>query len=97
MPHYDYKCNDCGYKFEVFQKMTEEPLTYCPSCGGKVKRLIGKGAGPIFKGTGFYQTDYKNNKSVKDSDKQSTTKNGAGTKPEAPPAEKSKKEDKQTD
>ncbi|MGE5805283.1 MAG: FmdB family zinc ribbon protein, partial [Ignavibacteria bacterium] len=50
----------CGNKFEIFQSMKDEPVKTCPKCGGKVKRLIGSGAGPIFKGTGFYQTDYKN-------------------------------------
>ncbi len=60
MPTYDYKCNECGYKFELFQTMSADPIQECPKCKGKVKRLIGTGAGPIFKGTGFYQTDYKN-------------------------------------
>lgn len=62
MPSYDYKCTECEYSFELFQKMSDEPLHICPKCKGKVKRLIGPGAGMIFKGTGFYQTDYKNNK-----------------------------------
>ena len=61
MPTYDYKCNNCSYTFELFQKMTDEPIKECPKCNGNVTRLIGAGAGPIFKGTGFYQTDYKNN------------------------------------
>ena len=60
MPNYDYKCLECSHTFEVFQKMSEKPLDKCPKCGGKVKRLIGPGAGPIFRGKGFYQTDYKN-------------------------------------
>ncbi|HEX2960182.1 MAG: FmdB family zinc ribbon protein [Bacteroidota bacterium] len=60
MPTYDYKCTECGYSFEYFQKMTDSLLEECPQCHGKLKRLIGPGAGPIFKGTGFYQTDYKN-------------------------------------
>jgi putative FmdB family regulatory protein len=60
MPTYDYKCLDCGYSFEEFQKFSDAVLTECPKCKGHVKRLIGTGAGPIFKGTGFYQTDYKN-------------------------------------
>ena len=60
MPNYDYQCLDCGHTFEEFQKMTDEPLKDCPVCKGRVKRLIGAGLGPIFKGTGFYQTDYKN-------------------------------------
>jgi putative FmdB family regulatory protein len=60
MPTYDYKCTQCGYKFEFFQPMSAEPLSECPQCNGQLKRLIGLGAGPIFKGSGFYQTDYKN-------------------------------------
>lgn len=59
MPTYDYKCKDCGYKFEYFQSMTDDHLKDCPKCGGSLKRLIGSGAGPIFKGNGYYQTDYK--------------------------------------
>ncbi len=61
MPTYDYKCLDCGNTFEYFQSITDEPLSVCPNCNGTLKRLIGAGAGPIFKGNGFYQTDYKNN------------------------------------
>ena len=59
MPTYDYKCLDCANAFEVFQNMKDAPLKTCPKCGGKVKRLIGKGAGLIFEGSGFYATDYK--------------------------------------
>jgi putative FmdB family regulatory protein len=70
MPHYDYHCEKCGRTFELFQSMKDEPVTVCPekccqqkSWGkGKVKRLLGTGAGIIFKGTGFYETDYKNHK-----------------------------------
>lgn len=60
MPTYDYKCLTCNHRFETFQKMTDAPLMNCPECGGEVKRLIGAGFRPIFKGSGFYQTDYKN-------------------------------------
>lgn len=60
MPTYEYKCTECNYAFELFQRMSDEPLKICPKCKGIVKRLIGSGAGTIFKGTGFYQTDYKN-------------------------------------
>ena len=59
MPTYEYKCLDCGKRFEVFQKMTDEPLTTCEACKGKLKRMIGAGAGIIFKGSGFYCTDYR--------------------------------------
>ncbi len=75
MPTYEYKCTKCGYKFEVFQTMTAEPVKNCPRCNSPVKRLIGPGAGPIFKGKGFYQTDYKNTQSVKkESPKETPTK-----------------------
>ena len=60
MPTYDYKCLDCNYTFEQFQRISEESLSICPKCGGRIKRLIGAGSTPIFKGSGFYQTDYKN-------------------------------------
>ena len=60
MPTYEYKCSNCGKTFELFQQMNAEPVKNCPFCNGVVKRLIGTGAGPIFKGSGFYQTDYKN-------------------------------------
>ncbi|MFZ2324481.1 MAG: FmdB family zinc ribbon protein [Ignavibacteriaceae bacterium] len=60
MPTYEYKCLNCSHTFEVFQSMNAKLIEECPKCGGKVKRLIGAGAGPIFKGNGFYQTDYKN-------------------------------------
>ncbi|GBD86251.1 zinc ribbon domain protein [bacterium BMS3Abin03] len=63
MPTYDYKCLECNNRFEMFQPIIAEPIKNCPKCGGKVKRLIGAGAEPIFKGTGFYQTDYKNSSS----------------------------------
>lgn len=60
MPTYEYECSACGAVFEAFQSMTAEPLKKCEKCGetGKVRRLIGTGAGIIFKGSGFYVTDY---------------------------------------
>ena len=59
MPTYDYECSSCGHSFELFQKITDKPLELCPKCNSKVRRLIGSGAGIIFKGSGFYATDYK--------------------------------------
>jgi len=59
MPTYDYQCDECGYRFERFQSMSDSPVETCPACGGKVRRLIGAGAAVIFKGSGFYATDYR--------------------------------------
>jgi putative FmdB family regulatory protein len=60
MPTYEYKCSACGHAFEQFQSMTAPPVKRCPQCGkAKVKRLLGTGAGVIFKGSGFYTTDYR--------------------------------------
>ncbi|MFQ5823809.1 MAG: FmdB family zinc ribbon protein [bacterium] len=59
MPTYEYLCDDCKYQFEEFQSITAAPLEVCPKCGGSVQRLISSGNGLIFKGSGFYITDYK--------------------------------------
>lgn len=59
MPTYEYECDSCSYKFERFQLITAEPVKTCPKCSASVRRLIGTGAGIIFKGSGFYQTDYR--------------------------------------
>lgn len=74
MPTYDYECEKCGHKFELFQIITAGPISKCPKCKGKVNRLIGAGIGIIFKGSGFYATDYKR-KSKKASDKCPADKN----------------------
>ena len=69
MPTYEYACTACKHKFEKFQSMTQAPVKKCPRCGkNKVKRLISRGAGILFKGSGFYQTDYRSN-SYKESSK----------------------------
>jgi putative FmdB family regulatory protein len=60
MPTYDYTCDACGHEFEEFQSFSEQPLSKCPQCGKKkLRRLFGTGAGVIFKGSGFYETDYR--------------------------------------
>ena len=59
MPTYDYECSKCGHAFEAFHGISAEPLSECPECNGNVNRLIGTGAGIIFKGSGFYETDYR--------------------------------------
>ena len=80
MPNYDYECETCGKRFELFQSMKDDKLVNCPTSicdqGGKVKRLLGTGGGIIFKGGGFYQTDYRSESyqsgAKKDSASQST-------------------------
>ncbi len=95
MPTYDYQCQKCGHRFEVFQSMRDERLTDCPleDCEGPVKRLLGTGAGIIFKGSGFYETDYRSDsyKQAAKADKQPAADSGGGSgsaesKPAAAPA-----------
>jgi len=82
MPTYDYKCTNCSYTFEYFQPMSAEPLKECPNCKGELKRIIGSGAGPIFKGSGYYPTDYKGKSTqTTKSEKKVDTKSSADNKP----------------
>jgi putative FmdB family regulatory protein len=85
MPTYEYVCGNCGYEFEQFQSMKAKSLRKCPKCSrNKLKRLIGAGAGVIFKGSGFYETDYRSEgyKKDKESEKATTTKDTAKKEPE---------------
>jgi len=98
MPTYDYKCNVCDHRFEKFQPMSARPVRKCPGCGKlSAKRLIGTGAGVIFKGSGFYQTDYRNKSynEAKKADKEPTATSSSESKPaDKKPAEKKPKADK---
>ena len=73
MPTYEYECRKCGHLFEKFQSMTDERLKTCPECKGRVDRLIGTGAGIIFKGSGFYETDYRSDSYQKGAQKASSS------------------------
>ncbi len=64
MPLYEYRCRNCGARFEVNQAFTDEPLSTCHVCGGTVKRVVGRGTGVIFKGSGFYVTDTRSTNSA---------------------------------
>jgi putative FmdB family regulatory protein len=96
MPTYDYKCSACGHAFEKFHSITAAPIRKCPKCGkNKVKRLVGTGGGLIFKGSGFYITDYRSEgyKSAAKSDSGATpaaSDNGKASTPstDAKPAAK---------
>lgn len=92
MPTYDYVCSACGHTFECFQSMTDEPLTNCPECDGRVERQIGTGAGFIFKGSGFYITDNRSDSYSKDAknDKKPAESSTKSTKKESAPAPASK-------
>jgi putative FmdB family regulatory protein len=82
MPNYDYACAKCGKTFEVFQSMNDPRLESCPdeACGGSVRRLLGTGAGIIFKGSGFYATDYRS-ATYKESAKKDAPAPAAESKP----------------
>jgi putative FmdB family regulatory protein len=69
MPTYDYECDKCGHSFEKFQSISEDRIKTCPVCKGPVRRLIGTGAGIIFKGSGFYATDYRSESYKKSAEK----------------------------
>jgi putative FmdB family regulatory protein len=103
MPTYGYKCEACGHEFDQFQSITAKPIRKCPECGKtQVKRLLGTGAGIIFKGSGFYQTDYRSDSYTKAAggDKgSSTTKDSpkkdspSGSTPSPKPTESKSKTD----
>ena len=94
MPTYEYKCLKCGAVFEVFQKMSDPPLEKCPKCGSEVKRLIGAGAGIVFKGSGFYETDYKHNHFAGSETKKKELKNKETNKADTKPKETKESSDK---
>lgn len=87
MPTYDYVCGACGHALEIFQSITEAPKRKCPKCGKpKLERRIGAGAGILFKGGGFYQTDYRSESWKAGEKKDSGASSDGAPKPEAPAA-----------
>ena len=74
MPTYEYECQKCNFRFERFQAISEKPITRCPECRGKVRRLISAGAGFLFKGSGFYSTDYRKPSYYKEKEKSEKSK-----------------------
>ena len=106
MPTYDYQCDACGHKFEHYQGINSEVLKKCPECKkNKLRRLLGTGAAVVFKGSGFYQTDYRSDSYKKaaaaekpaSSDSSSKSESKSDSKPapkaESKPEKKSKKAD----
>ena len=92
MPTYEYKCQKCKKTFDQLQSMSEAPLKKCIYCKGKVERLIGAGAGLIFKGSGFYITDYKKRPSEGSKQKAESKAEGGKEKSEGGKAPEAKKE-----
>ena len=90
MPTYEYECKACDHRFDLWQRMTDDPIKECPECGGEVRRLVSAGAGIIFKGSGFYATDYRSEGYKKRSKEESSSKDSKESKD-------GKKEDKKKD
>lgn len=94
MPTYEYRCPECGNEFEKFGRMSDPPVTECPSCHAEAQRKISGGAGLVFKGSGFYITDYRGEgyKKAAESDKGGSSSSGSESsapKTESKPAPKS--------
>lgn len=83
MPTYEYECRKCRKRHEAFQPITAKPLTSCPACGGRLERLLGSGSGFIFKGSGFYSTDYR---SKRYTDAKKKDEQASAPKPSAKPS-----------
>jgi len=96
MPTYDYQCGACNHQWELFQSMNDSPVKSCPKCKKrKAKRLLGLGAGLIFKGTGFYETDYKKKSGGEKSESSSESKSSdSGSSDKSTPNKETKKESK---
>jgi putative FmdB family regulatory protein len=87
MPTYEYRCPSCGTDFEKFQKMSDPPVAECPSCGANAERRLSGGAGLLFKGSGFYITDYRGEGYRKAAEKESGGSSSASS--DAKPASES--------
>lgn len=88
MPTYEYRCSECDHEFEEFQAISDPPVTICPMCNGRTERVISGGAGLIFKGSGFYITDYRSSQYKAEAGKEGT---GAPKAPEKKPPDTSPK------
>ena len=80
MPTYEYECKACGLHFEKFQSIMARPVKTCPKCGGEVTRLISAGSGLLFKGSGFYETDYRSAEYKRQARKEGAVPEPSGSK-----------------
>ena len=98
MPTYDYKCNACGHTFELFQQMSDSVKRRCPECGKpKLERLIGIGAGVLFKGGGFYETDYRSDSYTKAAEAEKKAAEGKSETAKTPESSSASTGDKTAD
>lgn len=93
MPTYDYECDACGHRFELYQSISADPDRKCPECKKlKLRRLIGTGAAVVFKGSGFYQTDYRSDSYKKSAAADSGSSSGGSSSTEKPSSDKTPSE-----
>ena len=93
MPTYDYECDACGHRFELYQSISADPDRKCPACKKlKLRRLIGTGAAVVFKGSGFYQTDYRSDSYKKSAAADSGSSSSGSSSTEKPSSEKTPSE-----
>jgi len=96
MPTYEYRCKSCGHEFEEFQTMSSNPLTICPKCAKPtLRRLMSSGVGLVFKGSGFYATDYKKLKTSSSSSRKSKSKPDSKSESKPDSKQESKVDSKQ--
>lgn len=89
MPTYEYLCKTCGHRFETWQKMTDEPLTECPECGQRIRRVLYP-AGVVFKGSGFYKTDHREESKAAAASEHKSSESAAGSTSDGKVASESK-------
>jgi putative FmdB family regulatory protein len=98
MPTYDYECDACEHAWELFQKITDDPVKKCPECGKKkARRLFGTGAAIMFKGSGFYETDYRSESYKKSADKDKKAAEGSSDSKDDSKKSDSKKSESKAD
>jgi putative FmdB family regulatory protein len=97
MPTYDYRCRKCGHRFELFHSIKDDTIKRCPRCKGRADRMISGGAGILFKGSGFYATDYRSSQYKEKAKQERSGESGAAEKSGAGGADKPSKSQKSSE
>jgi putative FmdB family regulatory protein len=97
MPTYDYRCRKCGHRFELFHSIKDDTIKRCPRCKGRADRMISGGAGILFKGSGFYATDYRSSQYNEKAKQERSGESGAAEKSGAGGADKPAKSEKSSE